>query len=300
VLPTRSITLVGEGPVLLASELGDGHYSYVLPAAYFTVDDSLHAYFVGFGEDRGDQAVFHAVSGDGVEWTVDTEDPMRSLGTEFDPPGALPGSVLQTPDGYVMYFWGTTTTSQDDSSIWRATSTKPGGPWVADSAPVLPVGELGSWDDGGLDFPAVTAMADGYSLVYSANGGTSPNNSRIGLATSIDGITWTRRDEPVLTVGVCPFDAQYVAAPRLTATDDGYLVLYNVERTVGATTSSDLLAWQCASGEPLLSGNDVPNGQGIHTFATTNVGSRLSVLIESLVDGASEIWLGDLEDFAAL
>jgi len=289
--------LAGDAPVLLASELGDGHYDYILPAAYFTVDDNLHAYVVGFGPTSGDQEVFHAVSADGLEWTVDDEDPFRDLGLELLPPGPIPTSILKTDAGYVMYLWASSSGTGQTSQIWRATASKPEGPWRADPEPVLPVGPAGAWDDGGLDFPTVVATQDGYSMLYSANGGTSPQAGRIGLATSTDGSSWERMDEPVISAGLCPYDAEYTAAPRLTEVTDGYLVLYNEDRNIGAATAGpDLLDWQCTGTAPLLSAADVPNGQGIHTFATTQVGGHLSVLIESLVEGASELWLGEVED----
>ena len=46
---------------------------------------------------------------------------------------------------------------------------------------------------------------------------------------------------------------------------------------------------------PLLVAEDVPGGQGIHTIAAADVDGEVSVLIESLIDGGSEIWLGELQ-----
>jgi hypothetical protein len=38
----------------------------------------------------------------------------------------------------------------------------------------------------------------------------------------------------------------------------------------------------------------VPGGQGIHTFAAAADGSGVSLLVESLIEGGSELWLAHL------
>ena len=74
--------------------------------------------------------------------------------------------------------------------IYRATAPSPAGPWVADPEPVLGLGEAGAWDDLALDFPAVVPMGGGYLMLY---GGIDGNETtRIGVATSDDGISWQK------------------------------------------------------------------------------------------------------------
>lgn len=297
--PTQSgpprIELVGDEPVLRASALGDGHYSYIMPAAFFTVGDVRHAYVVGFGEDRGDQHVFHATSPDGADWTIDPADPLATLGIELSPPGPIPTSVLQIDGVWVMYLWGVPAPQFDQSAIWRATATDPGGPWTADADPVLLPGVAGAWDDRGLDFPAVVPAADGFLMLYSASGGAEQNVARIGRATSPDGITWTRGDDAVAERGVCPFDTRYVAQPRILSSASELHVLYDTERRIGAAAAGlDASGWRCLSDAPLLSGSDIPGGQGIHTEAVARTPTGFSVLLESLVEGASELWLGEV------
>src|SRR4051812_32614255 len=66
----RSIAVVSETPVLEASDLGDGHYTAILSAAYFMADGMRHAYVVGFADEPGDQEVFHVSSSDGLAWEI--------------------------------------------------------------------------------------------------------------------------------------------------------------------------------------------------------------------------------------
>jgi len=281
--------------VLEAPDLGDGHYSYIMSAAYFVADDVRHAYVVGFGDASGDEEVFHATSSDGLTWEIDDDLPFTQLGLELSPPGPIPGSVIQADDGtWVMYLWGIEPPQSRGGVIYRATASSPSGPWVADPEPVLSVGEPGAWDDSGIDFPAVVPMGSGYLMLYGGLDGT--DTTRIGVATSDDGVTWTKDLEPVLEADSCGKPgAQYAALPRLMPADDGYLLLFDQDRETAMATSSDGHAWTCPGPEPLLVAENVPNGQGIHTFAATEIDGEVSVLMESLVEGASEIWLGELQ-----
>ena len=289
-----SIAVVSETPVLEASALGDGHYGAILSAAYFVADGLRHAYVVGFGDARGDQEVFHATSSDGLDWQIDENPPFEELGLELSPPGPVPGSVIQAQDGtWVMYLWGVPAPQSEGAVIYRATASSPAGPWVADPEPVLGLGEPGAWDDLALDFPAVVPMGAGYLMLY---GGIDGNETtRIGVATSDDGIAWQKDPEPVLAADSCgKLGARYAAQPRPIPTATGYLMLFDQDRETAMATSTDGHAWTCVGPDPLLVAEDVPGGQGIHTIAATDVDGSVSVLIESLIDGGSEIWLGEL------
>jgi len=293
--PTDTIAVVSETPVLEASALGDGHYGAILSAAYFVADGLRHAYVVGFGDARGDQEVFHATSSDGLDWQIDENPPFEELGLELSPPGPIPGSVIQAEDGtWVMYLWGVPSPQSEGAVIYRATASSPAGPWAADPEPVLGLGEPGAWDDLALDFPAVVPMGAGYLMLY---GGIDGNETtRIGVATSDDGIRWQKDPEPVLVADSCGKPgARYAAGPRLISTDGGYLLLFDQDRETAMATSTDGHAWTCAGPDPLLVADDVPGGQGIHTIAAADVDGDVSVLIESLIDGGSEIWLGELQ-----
>jgi hypothetical protein len=290
-----SITVASETPVLEASALGDGHYGAILSAAYFVADGLRHAYVVGFGDARGDQEVFHATSSNGLDWQIDENPPFDELGLELSPPGPIPGSVIQVGDGtWVMYLWGVPAPQSEGAVIYRATASSPAGPWVADPEPVLGLGEPGAWDDLALDFPAVVPMGDGYLMLYGGIDGTE--TTRIGVATSDDGISWQKDPEPVLAADSCgKLGARYAAQPRPIAMDDGYLLLFDQDRETAMATSTDGHAWTCVGPDPLLVAEDVPGGQGIHTIAATDVDGGVSMLIESLIDGGSEIWLGVLQ-----
>ncbi|HEY7463504.1 MAG TPA: hypothetical protein VH987_03585 [Candidatus Limnocylindria bacterium] len=294
--PVGPVEVVGSEPILAAADLGD--YGAILPSVYFMADGERHAYFIGFGEERGDQRAFHATSADGVDWTIDEEDPLAQLGLDLSPPGPIPGTVLQADDGtWVMYLGGLEAPLLRGGVIWRATSDSPAGPWVADPEPIVGLGERGEWDDLGIDFPAVVRTDEGWLMLYGGVGNADRESSSIGLATSEDGITWTKEPEPVLRPDLCAGpDGRVATLARLLPTDDGFLLLYDRGRETGAATSPDGRTWTCASREPILRAADVPGSEGIHTMAATLIDGKVSLLIESLIgQGGSELWLGELE-----
>jgi hypothetical protein len=299
--PGLEVRLVGSDPVLEATVL-EGK-SAALPGAFVIVDGTYHAFLVGFGAERGDQRPYHATSPDGVTWTVADADPLAELGLELFPPGTIPTSVLVEADGgWTMYLWGVTDPSGFRSSIWRATATDPAGPWVAGPDPVLR-GDPEGWDSLGVDFPSVVRTDDGYLMAFVGADLADRNTAHIGVATSPDGIAWTKHDGPVISPGLCgDFDDRSVTQPRLFRTAEGYILLYSGngltrnDAAIGVATSTDGVAWTCAGSAPLLDRPDVPASEGIHTIAVATIDDQPRLLIESLIGGAggSELWLADL------
>jgi predicted GH43/DUF377 family glycosyl hydrolase len=233
-----------------------------------------------------------------MTWQVDPNDPIADLGLELSPPGPVPGSVIQDSDGaWMMFLWGIPAPDTRRSSIYVATAESPDGPWIADPAPVLEPGPADAWDNVALDFPSVVAVGDGFRMLYSAVG-SDPESASIGLASSDDGMTWSREPGPVIVPGQCGAEnVRYAAMPRLLTSDDGYLVLFEGDRMTAAARSQNLMDWECVVEHPVLTSQNVPGGSGgIHSLAAARDGERWMVLVESLVEGGSEMWLGEALD----
>jgi predicted GH43/DUF377 family glycosyl hydrolase len=135
-----------------------------------------------------------------VIWTPDLGNPVLSPGSsgEWDDNSLAPLCVLFEDTLYRMWYGG------HDGSIFHigyATSTD-GINWEKDTLnnPVLDVGPPGSWDDARVIIPSVLHHDTVYHMWYSGNDGTT---SRIGYATSTDGINWEKDtiNNPVLGVG---------------------------------------------------------------------------------------------------
>jgi hypothetical protein len=297
--PSVSVHLLGDGPVLDGAHFGA---AFVLPAALTWVDGTYHLWGRTFNEEPGQPSRgYHASSRDGVIWTPSEADPFAEIGLDLADPGAVPGSVLHEPDGsWLMFLWGFPT--EGVPAFYRATAAAPEGPWVADLEPIL-TRTSGGWDGGGLDFPTVVHQDDGYLMLYSAWRLSEPSSNVVGVATSPDGIVWTKGEEPVIRPGLCgAFDARSIALPRLRDIGDGWYLFYNglpedqtAGASVGVASSPDLLTWSCASSEPALVASDIPGSAGIHTMAVAADARGPEMLIESLGEGFSELWLGDVE-----
>jgi hypothetical protein len=296
------LRLVGDGPVLVPSELGA--YGWALPGAFTFTDGAYHAWVVGFGAERGDQRVVHVTSPDARSWTVQPTQLEAELAVAFSPPGPIPTSVVELGEGrWAMYLWGTPAPETDRSSIWVATASSVDGPWTLATEPALAHGGIDDWDGRGLDFASVVRTDDGYLMLVSGANFAARAVASIGAATSEDGLVWEKRSEPVIPPGFCgAFDSLNASQSRLLAdSDGGYLLAYggydgaeNGMR-MGLATSSDGLSWECRTSEPLLGADDIAGSTGIHTIATALGGDGDPlVLIEALMDDRSELWLATL------
>jgi hypothetical protein len=141
---------------------------------------------------------------------------------------------------------------------------------------------------------------------YASRAGSS--TSRIGLARSDDGVDWTRVSPagadagggPVLEPGQCAgLATRSVTMPNVTVLPDGRRLMLATgfqgnEAAVGAATSADGLSWECAGADPVLERTDVPGSEGLHTLELFERTSGPTLLIESLGEGSSDVWLAEL------
>ena len=130
--------------------------------------------------------------------------------------------------------------------------------WVRQGAsPVLSPAVTG-WDDFLIGSPAVVKVGATYYLFY--EGQNSTNYLRaIGLATSTDGITWTKSaSNPVLTEGTSgAWDAGGVRYPSIHHDGTTFRMYYQGRGTtgtkIGLTTSADGVTWVKHASNPVIS-----------------------------------------------
>ena len=122
--------------------------------------------------------------------------------------------------------------------------------------PVLTPGSNGEWDDSG--FAGLCIIYDGtiYKIWYGASDGT---NFRIGYATSLDGISWTKyndpltpnppfaESDPVLNLGPGAFESVWVYFPTVYFDGSIYHMWYagtdGITDRIGYATSPDGITW---------------------------------------------------------
>lgn len=294
--------VVGSAPVLTASMFTDR--SAILPGAITpAADGTYHAWVIAFGRSPGTQDIHHLTSPDATTWTEAADPSLAALSTGLGNPGAMPTSVLQEADHWVMYFVGTLASEERGWDIWRATAPGPDGPWTRSDGPVFRRGASGTWDAAALDFPTVIPTEDGYSMFYSAIPTLVSSEGSVGLATSSDGIEWTRHGDPVAAKGLCgAFDDRAVEQPRVVVGDNGLYLVYagyagdiNTRASIGVANSVDGgLTWTCQWPASALDPSELPAGDGVHTINAFMRGGRLTVMIEWLRNGGSEDWLAHL------
>lgn len=147
-----------------------------------------------------------------VNWTKDTaNNPVYEPGDGVENWDAddvfAPMVIKEGPDSYTMWYVG-------DLGIGRATSTD-GVNWGSGTSVFWPSGS--GWDGNIVDYCWVIKGASGASLYQMWYMGTDFTGSKIGYATSDDGITWNRSaSNPVLYgSGVSDWDGSDVTAPTV-------------------------------------------------------------------------------------
>ncbi|MCK5527117.1 MAG: hypothetical protein KAJ05_08205, partial [Candidatus Latescibacteria bacterium] len=250
-LPTTGIAEeVDWVKVLTPLVLGDeGELSH--PSALFA-QGTYHLWYV---RDTGaTRSICYAKSSDGVVWENYPGNPVLSdgTGTAWDGVFVSQPSVLYDGMQYHMWYVGYDGTRL---RIGYATSSD-GAVWEKHAGnPVLDAGANGTWDDSGVSGPDVLVDGTGYHMWYNGSDG---DHSRIGYATSTDGVVWEKQGaNPVLDVGAGgAWDDAGVRSPSVL--DDGtvYHLWYGgydgTSMKIGHATSSDGVTWDKDAGNPVL------------------------------------------------
>jgi len=287
--PTPFFQVYSDQPIVPNGVDGTWDDRYTDPGAVVYHDGIFHMFRNGFRAFPAESQVGYVTSPDGYEWTKQGDDPIfKTSDVPYAKIAMYASSALVEADGtWVMYFY--TWDSKDFPSasvIGRATAKSPTGPWGADAGPVLVPGAMDEWDRKQVLAPHVIQTGDGYVMYYS--GTNSAGVQMIGMATSRDGIQWTKYNDPSTTAA--PFaesdpvfqpgeagawDASWVHQPRVFQTPEGWVMFYrgtqNKEGSImklGVATSGDGIHWERSPLNPLLKPSDVPHAQ---YFWFTNV-----------------------------
>jgi hypothetical protein len=267
--PSRPV--VARGP----ADRWDG--LFINPGGMLYHDGQFHMFRNGFKKWPGLVSVGYMTSPDGLAWNEVQEAPVFSSDQVHyveQGEGADVSSVLVLDDGtWVMYFHRVS--NSRPAVIGRATSASPLGPWTVDPEPVLQPGLEDAWDEGGVAWPSVLQPPDGNPapfVMYYAGSPAGTGDTMIGLATSEDGRTWQKYDDPATTEA--PFAesdpiltgqdelwaTQGVDRARVVVAPEGWLMVYQGGALVkrGLAHSDDGLAWTADPDNPRLTLADFP------------------------------------------
>lgn len=195
--------------------------------------------------------VGYATSADGLTWTRQGDEPVL-LAEEVSYAGhtLLASNVFVEDDGtWVMYFYTWPAMSAVvQSAIGRATAPAPAGPWTPDETPALEASP-DSWDPYSVANPYVVRHDNGTYYMYYTGHDSANRTTAIGLATSADGLTWTKHDGPVLQAGDATWSESRLFGPKVLPTENGWLMIYRndpmsgIPMTLSYATSEDGLTW---------------------------------------------------------
>mgnify|MGYP003766147073 FL=1 len=235
--------------------------------------DTLKMLYAAGGVDSKGR-ISYAYSLDGIIWQKQNEaTPIFDVSSE----GKWDSHFLDTPDwlkdstGYKLYYFGDNDNNSIGGSIGLATSTN-GILWTrVGSEPVLLPGDSTDWDGLYIESPSVLYDGKSYFMWYS---GIDKNYKvAIGVATSPDGITWTKYSgNPVIkSDSNYAWDGLSVATPTIIKKDNSFEMWYcggsyydmlddNKLDTIkiGYATSSDGFVWQKYHQNPVMSTCDTP------------------------------------------
>lgn len=227
--PDFLFTPHAQNPVLDRGAAGawDGDCGTIYAPQVVEQDGVYYLFYTG-SCDRGGRpsAIGVARSDDGVTWTRSDQNPILTPdSTGHDAMCVSAGVPFVDGDTWTLYYAANSQPCAGPGRyIGRATAPTPDGPWQRDSSPVLEAGSEGAWDSGFIMPHTVLRTDDGYVLFYSAGEEfLVPLPRRIGMATSADGIHWTKFDDPTTT------EAPYAESdPLLAVGADGALTPFEV------------------------------------------------------------------------
>ncbi len=257
--------------------------SYNEPGAVVYYEGQFHLFRNGVPGWPAGASQGYLVSDDGINWTEVSEDPIfTTADVPYAEVSVHAGSLVQDDDGtWVMFFYAYQNKDYTkDIHIGRATAPDLAGPWTPDEAFIVEPGSAGEWDDNALSMPNVVRTDTEWLLYYTATG--SGGYSKIGLATSPDGKTWTKYDDPMTTEA--PFaesdpvlvgerddenntrwEYNRVEHPLVEYTDAGFTMIYKGSGGLGIATSEDGRHWVKYDQNPIFKFSDTPTNSLVIT-----------------------------------
>jgi predicted GH43/DUF377 family glycosyl hydrolase len=249
-------------PVFAASPSGNPNsllipYYALGPAVLWDPEKQLYqAWFESLPITAVKYSFSQAISFDGLLWYYCSVSPVLECDQKgFDSEALRGPCVVRNGREYHMYYSGLAGKAyaigfarSEDGIHWKK----------LEENPILKPGPPGSWDHAGVLYCKVVRVYGTWFMWYSGRDGST---SRIGLATSPDGITWRKHpSNPVLDVGPAgAWDARYVEAPGVAFVNGVYYMLYTgrpefSQQQIGLATSVDGIEWKKYPGNPVLAG----------------------------------------------
>jgi predicted GH43/DUF377 family glycosyl hydrolase len=254
--------IVRADPVLTPGTTGEWDESTVEAAYVIRENGQYKMWYTSAG------GIGYAISPDGINWTKYSGNPIFIAGTQsWEAGGVYLGCVMPVTGGYKMWYSGWNTGGTHES-IGYATSTD-GIFWQRDTLnnPVMEDGSSGTWDDVGVYLPSVLLIDNYYYMWYGGMGSIV----QIGLATSPDGINWSKHPaNPVLKPSLPGhWDDYYVEEGRVIVMDDTLYMWYGASGGSGSN-----YVWQIGLAKSFF----IPLPVELASFTATSNGKEVILI----------------------
>jgi len=184
------------------------------------VDGVWHMVFCG---NRADD-VEHATSRDGLTWEKDPRSPIFK--------SAYAPNLVQVGDELRMYYIRKPKNKDGKAVPWEVQLATGKDFYSLKEHPASPVLTVSQpWEKAALFYPCVLREDDTWVMFYASYWQMAPVKNQctaIGMATSRDGIAWTKNPaNPVLTPTVgSAYDSVYTSSESVIRDGDGYRLYY--------------------------------------------------------------------------
>lgn len=242
------------------------------------------------------ETIGYAISSDGISFTKYENNPvLKGDSTGFDAYFVSEPVPLIDSNTWVLYYNASPVPSAEPGpAIGRAVANDPSGPWTRADSAVLETGNAGEWDASFILPNSVIHTDSGYVMYYSASIGPPSQGApaMVGMATSADGITWTKYDDPattdppyadsdpVLTPGTPgSWDAGFAWECTVWQSLNGWEMYYSgtpddfATEQIGYATSDDGIHWDKYENNPVLGPDESWNGLWVLASSTILIDS---------------------------
>ena len=174
----------------------------------------------------------YATSLDGIEWTKDTlHNPIFESGTDpWEAGGVMSCYVMPVSGGYKIWYTGFTTALANGNLYIGYATSEDGISWQRDTInnPVLEPGVAGGWEGKWVWYPEVLLIDEMYYMWYAGSNIGFWDRIDVGLATSSDGIEWTKyQQNPVLSPSQGMWDWPKVECSSIKLIGDSLWMWYS-------------------------------------------------------------------------
>jgi predicted GH43/DUF377 family glycosyl hydrolase len=243
-------------PVLVRSS-SNLEYKGVNHSPIFFENNQYKMWYTSISNDtRG--YVWYAVSSDGINWMRPSSEPVLRPSLYWDSTIVSAGAIIKEQNEYRMYYSGFAN-NIGKYQIGLATSTD-GINWVKRPNPILVGGA--NWD-GNVGVTDVLKVGDTYYLFYHGYNSLSYSQISIGLATSGDGINWTKYSGNPILVKTQSWEGAGPLSPSVIFENGKFEMVYSNTLSgisgFGFATSLDGKNWTKAPSNPFFTKNMTAN-----------------------------------------